>query len=92
VTVTRKLKRPLDASTAAQAVDSLSLLHVISLNSAMVKTATQISRASQLSYWDGMIIVAAAAGGCKRILSEDLNADQVIAGVRVENPFRSTSR
>jgi predicted nucleic acid-binding protein len=92
VTVTRKLKRPLDESLAAQAIEWLSLLQVVALDSSLVKEATEISRSSQLSYWDGLIVASAAAGGCQRLLTEDLNDGQVIGGVRVENPFRQLLR
>jgi predicted nucleic acid-binding protein len=91
VVVTRKLKRPLDTAQAAQAVDWLSLLEVISPDAVLVKAAIQISRSSQLSYWDGLIVASAAAGGCQRLLSEDLNDGQVIGSVRVENPFGGRS-
>jgi predicted nucleic acid-binding protein len=87
VVVTRKLKRPLETSAALQAVDWLSLLRVVALDHALVKSAIQTSRSSQLSYWDGLIIASAAAGGCKRLLTEDLNDGQQIGSVRVENPF-----
>jgi predicted nucleic acid-binding protein len=88
VVVTRKLKRPLDAARAAQAVDWLSLLEVIVPDPALVKAAIQTSRSAQLSYWDGLIVASAAAGGCDRLLTEDLNDGQLIGSVRVENPFR----
>jgi predicted nucleic acid-binding protein len=88
VVVTRKLKRPLDAAQAVQAVDWLSLLEVISLDPVLVKAAIQTSRSSQLSYWDGLIVASAASGGCKLLLTEDLNDGQQIGSVRVENPFR----
>jgi predicted nucleic acid-binding protein len=35
---------------------------------------------------DGFLEVASRAG-CGQVLSEDLNAGQVIRGVRIENPF-----
>jgi predicted nucleic acid-binding protein len=41
-----------------------------------------------LSFYDALIVQAAAASGCPRLLSEDLQDGAVIAGVRVENPFR----
>jgi predicted nucleic acid-binding protein len=87
VVVTRKLRRPLDAAQAAQAVDWLSLLEVISPDPALVKAAIQTSRSSHLSYWDGLIVASAAVGGCERLLTEDLNDGQAIGSVRVENPF-----
>lgn len=89
VTVTRKLKRPLTAVLAAQAVDQFSFLKVVPIDAALVKAAIKISDASQLSYWDGLIVASASAAGCERLLSEDLNDGQLIDGVRVENPFRA---
>ena len=91
VVVTRKLERPLDSSQATQAVDWLALFPVIPIGAALVKTAIQTSRASQVSYWDGLILATAAAGGCERLLTEDLKHGQVFESVRVENPFRDQS-
>jgi predicted nucleic acid-binding protein len=87
VVVTRKLTRPLDSAAAAQAVDWLGLLRIVPLDFELVKAAIQTSRSSQLSYWDGLIVAFAAAGGCTRLLTEDLNDGQRIGSVRVENPF-----
>ena len=92
VTVTRKLKRPLEAPLAAQAIEWLSQLQVVALDSALVKAGAEISRSSQISYWDGLIVASAVASGCTRVLTEDLNAGQVIGGVRIENPFRQLLR
>jgi len=87
VVVTRKLKQPLDPATAAHALDWLGLLHVVPLDTSFAKAAVRISRSAQLSYWDALIVAAAVAGGCERLLSEDLNSGQLIESVRVENPF-----
>ena len=38
-------------------------------------------------FYDGMIVAAAERGGCRRILSEDLNAGQKYFQIPVENPF-----
>ncbi len=86
--VTRRLAEPVPEATAAVIVDQLSLNPVVPLDPALVKAAIQTSRSSQLSYWDGLIVATAAAGGCQRLLTEDLNDGQVIGSVRVENPFR----
>lgn len=88
VTVTRKLKEPLDPGLAAQVVDWLTFLLVVSIDSALVRRAIQICRDSQISYWDGLVVAAASRAGCRRLLTEDLNDGQEIASVRVENPFR----
>jgi len=38
-------------------------------------------------FYDGMIVAAAARGGCQKIWSEDLNAGQQYFGCVVEDPF-----
>jgi predicted nucleic acid-binding protein len=88
VAVTRKLRRSLTDVAAAEMVDQLGLLPAVTLDVALVKRAVAISRSDRLSYWDALVVASAEAGGCGRILTEDLNDGQVIASVRVENPFR----
>ncbi len=88
VTVTRKLKRPVDTDVVMRAIDWLGFLLVVSIDAALVKSAIQISRSSQISYWDGLVVAAAARAGCERLLTEDLNHGQRIGSVCIENPFR----
>ena len=52
-----------------------------------VLTAFQIEDASKIGFWDALIVAAALKSGATRILSEDLNPGQAIAGIRIENPF-----
>ncbi len=40
-----------------------------------------------LQSWDALIVASAVRSGADRILSEDLNPGQAIAGVTVVNPF-----
>ncbi len=88
VVVTRKLEVPLSDEIAAQAVDLLGTLSVVPADVGLVRAAVAISRRSQLSYWDALIVAAAEVAGCERLLSEDLAYGQTIGEVRVENPFR----
>lgn len=88
VTVTRKIERPLDPAYASQVVDWLGFLHVVSTDLVLIKDAIRTSRSAQLSYWDGLVLSAAAHAGCELLLTEDLNDGQEINSVRVENPFR----
>jgi predicted nucleic acid-binding protein len=89
--VTRKLADPIRKATAAAVVDQLCLNPIVPLDLTLVKAAIQTSRSWQLSYWDGLIVASAAAGGCDLLLTEDLNDGQLIGSVRVENPFRNES-
>jgi predicted nucleic acid-binding protein len=87
VVVTRKLAQPIAESVAAAAVERLGRLPMVPIDPTLVRAAIQVSRLSQLSYWDGLIVASAAAGGCERLLTEDLNHGQEISSVRIENPF-----
>jgi predicted nucleic acid-binding protein len=87
VVTTRKLKPPLSEERAARAVRGIAKLGVVGVDVPLVLAAVDTSRTVQLSLWDALIIEAASRAGCDRVLSEDLNAGQVIRGVRIENPF-----
>ena len=49
--------------------------------------ASELEESSRISFWDALIIVAAAKSGASLLLSEDLNDGQTIAGVTIEDPF-----
>ncbi|HEY2767788.1 MAG TPA: PIN domain-containing protein [Solirubrobacteraceae bacterium] len=91
VTVTRKLARPIPAAAATALLEWLELFPMVQIDAALVKHAVEISRSAQISYWDGLVVAAAARADCDRLLSEDLGDGQKIAGVLVENPFRLSS-
>jgi predicted nucleic acid-binding protein len=85
VTATRKLGvAPLAAKSVVQ---SFRMFEIVQLSPDLIEQAIDRSVLSQLSFWDALIVAASAASGCTTIYSEDLNAGQVIGGVRVVNPF-----
>ena len=59
----------------------------IATTPAEIKRAFQIEDEARINFWDAMIIAAAIKSGASRILSEDLNPGQIIAGIQIENPF-----
>ena len=92
VVTTRKLKNPLSEERAARAVRAIAKLDVVSVDVALVLAAVDTSRTTRLSLRGALIVEAASRAGCARVMSEDLNAGQVIRGVRVENPFARGSQ
>jgi predicted nucleic acid-binding protein len=52
-----------------------------------IQRAFQIEDQARINFWDAMIVAAAIRSGASRILSEDLNPGQIIAGIKIENPF-----
>ena len=49
--------------------------------------ATDLATDHQLSIWDAVILSATADGGCRLLLSEDLQEGFTWKGVTVTNPF-----
>lgn len=91
VNVTRKIPRPLPKEAARQVVSAYNIWCVETAASD-ISMAFKIEDASKIGFWDALIVASAVKSGAARILSEDLKAGQVIAGVRIENPFLKTSR
>jgi predicted nucleic acid-binding protein len=87
VTVTRKLARPVSPGDAGQLLKQMGELPVVPLDARLVAAAVAGSNDWGLSYWDALVIAAAEAGGCSRILTEDLADGATYGSVRVENPF-----
>jgi predicted nucleic acid-binding protein len=46
-------------------------------------------RQFRLSFWDAMVVHAAAEAGADVLWTEDLTSGQVLRGVRISNPFAS---
>ena len=86
VNVTRKIASPLPKDAARLVVNSYSIW-CMETTPAEIAAAFRIEDESRIGFWDALILASAAKAGTVRILSEDLNAQQMIAGVHVENPF-----
>ena len=59
----------------------------VAVDSALVVQAAQISQQHHISYWDAAIVAAAVRSSATQLVTEDLNAGQVIEGITVVNPF-----
>jgi len=57
------------------------------VDDATVDLAWQLQDRASLSYWDALMLAAAQQQGCGALLTEDLQHDQLIDGVRILNPF-----
>jgi predicted nucleic acid-binding protein len=86
VNVTRKIPSPLSKDSARSVVNSYAIW-CMETTPAEISGAFRIEDESQISFWDALIVSSAVKCGATRILSEDLNAGQRIAGILVENPF-----
>lgn len=86
VNVTRKIPHPLPRDSARVIVNDYS--HWCAETSPSdLATAFRIEDEAGIGFWDALIVAAALKCGASRILSEDFNSGQAIAGISVENPF-----
>jgi predicted nucleic acid-binding protein len=90
VNVTRKIAHPISKESARLVVSSYTIW-CIDTSPAEISTAFRIEDESRVGFWDALIVASALKRGANRILSEDLNAGQRIAGIRIENPFAGES-
>jgi len=86
VNVTRKITRPISRESARLVVSSYATW-CIDTTPAEVSTAFRIEDEARIGFWDALIVASALKGGASQILSEDLSAGQMIAGIRIVNPF-----
>jgi predicted nucleic acid-binding protein len=84
-----KGRNPIATAEIAEAAvrEAASGYTVINVDAPLVLTSIELCRSAKISFWDALIVRAAAFSGCVRLLSEDFNDGQVIEGVMIENPF-----
>lgn len=85
VTVTRK--ETLSSSDALAFINALTRFEVVPIDVPAIQRAVSIHQQHKISFWDALIIASAEKGGCRLLWSEDLQDGQVIAGIRIRNPF-----
>ena len=88
VNITQKIPQPIPLATARGIIDTYQAWQVEVNTVATVLLASEYQERNQLSFWDAMIVAAAVQGGATVLLTEDLNAGQLIEGVEVRNPFK----
>ncbi|HEY6346976.1 MAG TPA: PIN domain-containing protein [Bryobacteraceae bacterium] len=87
VTVTRKTPQPLSIDDAADRVREFAVWRVFAPTAEDVLGAIALQKEARLSFWDAMVVEAAARLGCDVLWTEDLNDGQILQGVRIRNPF-----
>ena len=87
VTATRKLKPPMPAGDARAEVRRLERWQPWVVDHATVESAWAVESRFGVNYWDALMVAAAQQQGCDYLLTEDLQHDQLMDGVRILNPF-----
>ena len=59
------------------------------LTAAIHAHAVALARDHELSFYDALIVAAAAEAGCRSLMSEDMQHGQKFGALTIENPFRA---
>lgn len=78
---------PLTTDMAIGFVQVWARFHVQDNTIGILHAALGLKVRHGFSYWDSAIIAAAAALGCRELLTEDMSHGQVVDGVTILNPF-----
>ena len=88
VTMTRKVLHPIPPNSVRNIIRDYFVWHIEinDLNSILI--ASRIGEDYKISFWDALIVAAALKAKADKILTEDLQAGQIIEGIPIENPFK----
>jgi predicted nucleic acid-binding protein len=87
VTLTRKVSRPCSSDEALAVLEDLAAWPLMAVDYAAIRAAVGLAGQAKLSFWDALVVVAAARTGAAVLYTEDMNDGQEILGVRISNPF-----
>jgi predicted nucleic acid-binding protein len=87
VTVTRKVPHPLSIEEAADRIREFAMWKIFSPVADDVLAAIVLHKRAKLSFWDAMVVQAAAQTECDILWTEDLSDGQLVRGVHIRNPF-----
>ena len=87
VAVTRKLR--VEPAVARRKVELLAEFQVVVPAVEDVLAAIDLHRLHSFSFWDALIRQSAKRGGCRQILTEDLQSNREMDGLLITNPFHA---
>jgi predicted nucleic acid-binding protein len=85
----QKIQVPLSSEDALEYLHYMAVLETIQPDFNMLVTPVCLHKRFKLSFWDGLIVQAAAAADCSFLLTEDLPDGLRLGGLIIKNPFLS---
>ena len=87
VTVTQKLRPALPIQRARQDVRNFQAWKPVINDLALIESAWVLADRYGFSWWDAQIVAAAKKAKCAVLLTEDMQNDLDVDGLRIANPF-----
>lgn len=86
---TRKLQPPLTPSQARQVVHDYSDWCLVDTDPLLIISASRLSERHSISFWDALIVEAAARAGADELVTEDLQHGRRFGKLTVRDPFQA---
>jgi predicted nucleic acid-binding protein len=81
-------KLGMDPLFAKGVLASLERFEIVTVSPPLINEAIDCQVLFQLSFWDALVLAAAASARCETIWTEDFNPGQVMRGAKIENPLK----
>ena len=79
--------RRCSSEEALAVVEDLAAWPLMVVDYAAIRAAVRLADQATLSFWDALVVVAAARSGASVLHTEDMTDRQDILGVRISDPF-----
>ena len=83
----KKLRLP--AQHVRSQLDLYEQFEVVQVTPAIIRAGLDLHQTRSVAFFDAIALASARAAGCSVLWSEDMNAGEVVNGVRISNPFSS---
>jgi len=81
----KKLK--LSAAYVRSQLDFYEQFEVVQVTPAIIHAGLDLHQTRSVAFFDAIVLASAHAAGCDRLWTEDMNAGEMVNGVRIVNPF-----
>ena len=84
----KKLRLP--AQYVRSQLDLYEQFEVVQVTPTIIRAGLDLHQTRSVAFFDAIVLASAHAAGCSVIWTEDMNAGEVVNGVRILNPFLSS--
>lgn len=92
INVTKKIPSPISPLEAREIIRAYLNWDIKENHPMSIIRASEIEEKYCISFWHALVVLAAYEAKVDKILTEDLNAGQIIEGILIENPFEEYSK
>ena len=83
----KKLQLP--AQYVRSQLDLYEQFEVVQVTPTIIRAGLDLHQTRSVAFFDAIVLASARAAGCSVLWTEDMNAGEVVNGVRISNPFSS---